>query len=193
MKKLRVLASVNVKAGLLDFLAGLNIALSRYGKSLDVLATRGTVNELQKHHFPVTTMSEFTGQPEILGGRLSSVHPWVHAGLAAYRTDEIEELKSLGIPLIDLLILNLFPLGEETSSLDGQFDSAGLALLDAASERVTVVVDPMDYLKVMRNIEEHGEVPEWERWGFFRKAQDHAAAYHSKAAKFYLHRRYGLP
>ncbi|MDO8461777.1 MAG: bifunctional phosphoribosylaminoimidazolecarboxamide formyltransferase/IMP cyclohydrolase, partial [Deltaproteobacteria bacterium] len=119
---------------------------------------------LRKNKVPVRDVSDYTGQPEILDGRLKTLHPKIHGGILAIRSNSkhLEELKKSGIGLIDLVVVNLYPF-EETVAKKGvsleeaieQIDIGGPTMIRAAAKNwqdVTVVVDPEDYSKVLEEL-----------------------------------------
>ena len=126
-----------------------------------IISTGGTARALRDAGCEVLEVSRHTGFPEILGGRVKTLHPWVFAGILAAPTAEHEaELSELEIPNIDLVVVNLYPF-RETVARDNadleeaveQIDIGGPSLIRAAAKnhvRVTVVVDPVDYGEVPR-------------------------------------------
>ncbi|ALJ56329.1 Bifunctional purine biosynthesis protein PurH [Candidatus Xiphinematobacter sp. Idaho Grape] len=159
MKVSRALISVFDKAGLVSF-------ASRLGElGIEMLATSGTARTLQVEGIPVMEISEFTGFPEILGGRVRTLHPKVHAGLLYLREREqhVQEVLAHGIQPIDLVIVNLYPFAE-TASRRGitleealeQIDIGGPSMIRSAAKNyryVTVVTDPADYASVLEDLE----------------------------------------
>jgi len=158
MKVSRALISVFDKTGLVPFASG----LERLG--IEILATSGTARTLQIKRIPVIEIAEFTGFPEILGGRVRTLHPKVHAGLLYLREKEqhIKEVLTYGIQPIDLVIVNLYPF-VETASRRGaheeileQIDIGGPSIIRSAAKNyrhVTVVTDPADYASVLEDLE----------------------------------------
>ncbi|MBI3958087.1 MAG: bifunctional phosphoribosylaminoimidazolecarboxamide formyltransferase/IMP cyclohydrolase [Chloroflexi bacterium] len=146
----RALFSVYDKTGLVDFARRLDAA------GVQLIASGGTARQLAEAGLPVTQVEQLTGFPEILGGRVKTLHPAIHGGILARRTDEhLAELRSHDLAPIDLVILNLYPFQQtvavpDVSEADAieQIDIGGVALLRAAAknfESVTVVSDPADY------------------------------------------------
>ncbi len=152
-----------------------------------LLSTGGTAEALRAAGCPVTDVAEHTEFPEILGGRVKTLHPRIFAGILAAPTEEHErELAGLGIPPIDLVVVNLYPF-RETAGRPGvtlaeaveQIDIGGPSLLRAAAKnhaRVTVVVDPGDYGTVLDALREGGGDGEFRR-ALALKAFRHTAAY----------------
>jgi phosphoribosylaminoimidazolecarboxamide formyltransferase/IMP cyclohydrolase len=157
----RALISVSDKTGLIDFAK----ALAAYG--VDILSTGGTAKALRDAGLEVTDVSEVTGFPEIMDGRVKTLHPKVHGGLLALRDkkDHAEAMEAHGIEGIDLLVVNLYPF-EATVKRGAGFeetieniDIGGPAMIRAASKNygwVTVVVDTEDYDFVLAEMSAHG-------------------------------------
>ena len=149
----RALLSVSDKTGLVDFARSLSEA------GVELVASGGTAKQIADAGLPVIAVEDLTGFPEILGGRVKTLHPAVHGGILARRTEHhLDELASHGIAPIDLVVVNLYPF-QETVAIPNvtlataveQIDIGGVALLRAAAknhESVTVVCDPEDYLEV---------------------------------------------
>ncbi len=179
-----MLLSVWDKRGLLPFAEGL------LGLGYRLLATGGTYKALKEAGLPVTHISDFTGFPEVLSGRVKTLHPKVHAALLA-RPDQEEELKALGFERIGVLAVNLYPFRETVArgasfyeALE-QIDIGGPAMLRAAAknlEAVLPVCDPEDYGRVLEALKE-GPTPEFRR-ALARKAFAHTAAYDAAIAEW---------
>jgi phosphoribosylaminoimidazolecarboxamide formyltransferase/IMP cyclohydrolase len=157
-----------------------------------IISTGGTAGALRDAGCEVLEVSRHTGFPEILGGRVKTLHPWVFAGILAAPTAEHEiELSELEIPTIDLVVVNLYPFREtvdrDNSDLEDaveQIDIGGPSLIRAAAKnhaRVTVVVDPADYGAVLSELSE-GEPGDDFRRRMAVKAFRHTAAYDSAIA-----------
>ncbi len=157
----RALISVSDKTGLEPFAA----ALARLGVA--ILSTGGTARALRNAGIAVTDVSEHTGFPEIMDGRVKTLHPAIHGGILARRSDvgHRAALKAHGIAGIDLVAVNLYPFEEavrERAALDRcieTIDIGGPAMIRAAAknhEDVTVVVQPSDYAAVMEEMETMG-------------------------------------
>ena len=159
----KAILSVHDKTGILDFARG----LSALGWQL--LASGGTAKLLRENGLPVTEVADYTQSPEILGGRVKTLHPAVHGGLLARPTQaDHQQLLSLGCDYIDLVAVNLYPF-EETIAKPGvdyaevieNIDIGGVTLIRAAAknhERVTLVCDPGDYAEVLAALQA-GEIP----------------------------------
>ncbi len=161
MSKFLALLSVSDKSGLVDF------ARSLYESGGELVASGGTAKQISDAGIPVRSVDEVTGFPEILGGRVKTLHPAVHGGILSRRTPQhLDELEAHGIAPIDLVVVNLYPFRETVaqpnvtlSSAIEQIDIGGVALLRAAAknnESVTVVCDPADYDAVAAAFAESG-------------------------------------
>lgn len=159
----RALLSVSDKSGLAEFAR----ALSERGWSL--LSTGGTARALREAGLQVTDVSEVTGHPEIMDGRVKTLHPAVHAGLLgrAGHAGDHDEMTGLGYEAIDMVVVNLYPFRETvarpgvtlTEAIE-QIDIGGPSMLRSAAknhERVWVVSDPADYDRVLSGLGESGE------------------------------------
>lgn len=155
--------SVHNKTGLIDFAKG----LTSLGWTL--LASGGTARLLKENGLSVTEVAEYTKSPEILGGRVKTLHPAIHGGLLARSTEaDRSELLALGWDYIDLVAVNLYPFEETVAKPDVAYadaieniDIGGVTLIRAAAknhERVTLVCDPADYAEVL-SLLQRGEVP----------------------------------
>ncbi len=158
MKIQRALISVWDKTGIVEF-AG---ELAKLG--VEILATGGTTQALRDSGLAVKEVSEFTGFPEMLDGRVKTLHPNIHAALLHRRDkpEHVKALKKLGIPPIDLVCVNLYPFEETAAKPDVKLEDAlekidvgGPALLRSAAKNhvwVTVVTDPADYARVVESL-----------------------------------------
>lgn len=156
----RALISVSNKAGLTDFAAHL------HERGIEILSTGGTAKALQDAGIPVIDVSEHTGFPEMMGGRLKTLHPKVHGGLLAVRDNEEHRAAAAAhdIPPIDLLVVNLYPF-EQTVARGGTFDECienidigGPAMIRAAAKNhaaVTVVVETDDYEAIIADMQQY--------------------------------------
>jgi len=160
---MRALLSVSDKSGVVEFARGL-VELD-----VELLASGGTGRVLRDAGLRVVPVSDVTRSPEILGGRVKTLHPAVHGGILSRRTREDDaELTSLGWRAIDIVAVNLYPfertVAEEDVALETaieQIDIGGVALLRAAAknyQHVTVLCEPQDYESVLEELREEGEV-----------------------------------
>ncbi len=179
----RAVVSVSDKRGLGEFASG----LARLG--IEILSTGGTARFLAEHGVAVVPVSDVTGFPEILGGRVKTLHPKIHGGILAnrHRSADVAELTQHGITPIDLVVVNLYPFRETAAAAGSSFadviesiDIGGPCMVRAAAKNfqsVTPVVDPEDYPQVLAAIEKAGEVPEALRRQLAVKAFRHTQGY----------------
>jgi phosphoribosylaminoimidazolecarboxamide formyltransferase/IMP cyclohydrolase len=178
----RALFSVYDKAGLAEFAR----ALAELG--VELVASGGTARALRQAGLAVREVSDLTGSPEILGGRVKTLHPAIHGGILSRRSDaDREQLGSLSWGEIDLVAVNLYPFAETAADPDAsleevveQIDVGGVALLRAAAKNfahVTAVCDPADYTGVLAEVEAQGEVSPETRRRLAVKVFAHTAAY----------------
>jgi len=187
-KVARAILSVSDKTGLSDFAR----ALARAG--VELLASGGTARALAASGVSVREVSDFTGAPEILDGRVKTLHPRVHGGLLGRPTDEHRaEMQKAGLSPIDLAVVNLYPFREAVArgaafdEIIENIDIGGPAMIRSAAknhERVTVVVDPADYPRVAAALEAHQEIPAQLRFELACKAFAHTAAYDGAIASY---------
>ena len=156
----RALLSVSDKTGLVDFAK----ALAGYG--VELVSTGGTAKALKDAGLKVIDVAELTGFPEMMDGRVKTLHPKVHGGLLAIRANKehAASMEKHGIKPIDLLVVNLYPF-EATVAKGAAFDDCienidigGPAMIRAAAKNhadVTVVVEPADYEKVLAELAQH--------------------------------------
>lgn len=189
MKVNRALISVSDKRGIIEFAKSLN----RLG--IQILSSGGTAKVLREAAVEVLEVSQYTGFPEILDGRVKTLHPLVHGGILADRSNPLhmEELEKFGIKPIDLVVINLYPFEETVkkgANLDEaieQIDIGGPALIRASAKNfkhVTVVVDPSDYPRIVEELERSGEVPLRLRLELARKAFWHTHNYDKTIAQY---------
>ncbi|HUW74602.1 MAG TPA: bifunctional phosphoribosylaminoimidazolecarboxamide formyltransferase/IMP cyclohydrolase [Methyloceanibacter sp.] len=189
-KVTRALLSVSDKTGLVDFAK----ALSERGVAL--VSTGGTAKALRNEGLEVTDVSDVTGSPEMMDGRVKTLHPKIHGGLLAMRGNEEHEaaMQQHGIPAIDLLVVNLYPF-EATVRAGGDFDVCienidigGPAMIRAAAKNhagVAVVVDPADYMDVLDEIERLDGTTSDLRKRLAAKAFAHTGAYDGAIATWF--------
>lgn len=173
---MRALVSVSDKTGVVDFAR----ALAERG--YEVLSTGGTLKALQDAGVPATAVSDVTGFPEILDGRVKTLHPAIHGGILARREEgHLAELQAHGLSPIDLVCVNLYPFretvarGVDLAEALENIDIGGPAMLRAAAKNfpgVVVLVDPADYGRVLE-----GELSLAERRRLAAKAFAHTSAY----------------
>jgi phosphoribosylaminoimidazolecarboxamide formyltransferase/IMP cyclohydrolase len=186
--KKQALISVSDKTGV----AALARALAELGYS--IISSSGTAGYLREQGLEVSEVEAVTGFPEILGGRVKTLHPHIHAGILADRSnpEHLETLARLGIGRIDLVAVNLYPFratlaraGATRQELIENIDIGGPSLLRAAAKNhagVVVLCDPEDYASVLRQLQNSGELPLESRIRLARKAFAHVAAYDAAIA-----------
>src|ERR1700759_4971250 len=179
---LTALLSVSDKTGIVDF------ARTLHASGVKLLSTGGTARLLAQNGLPVTEVSEITGFPEMLDGRVKTLHPRVHGGLLARRDvpEHMAALEEHGIGTIDLLIINLYPFAKATANPDCTLEDAienidigGPAMLRAAAKNwqdVTVLIDPADYAGVLDELKAGG-VQRATKFALAKKVFAHTAAY----------------
>ena len=181
----RALISVSHKEGIVDFAR----ELAKLG--IEILSTGGTAKLLRDGGVPVKDVSEFTGFPEMLDGRVKTLHPKVHGGLLGRRNnpEHVKQMKQHGIEPIDLVVVNLYPF-EQTVAKPGctleeaieNIDIGGPTMLRSAAKNYTdvaVVVSPGDYGRVLDEIRKTGEVSAKTRFELCRTVFLHTARYDS--------------
>ncbi len=183
----RALLSVSDKTGLTDFARGLE------SLGIGLISTGGTAQILRESSMPVVEISAMTGFPEIMDGRLKTLHPLVHGGLLGRRGVDDEVMAEHGISAIDLLVVNLYPFEKitarpECSIADGieNIDIGGPAMLRAAAknhDHVIVVCDPADYAEVLDALAHGGTTIEMRR-RLAAKAYAHTASYDGRIANW---------
>ena len=180
----RALISVSDKTGVVDFAKELS------SMGIEILSTGGTAKTLRNAGVPVIEVSDYTGSPEMMDGRLKTLHPKIHGGLLSRRSNpkDMEDIKKHGIGTIDLVAVNLYPFEKTISKPDVTFEEAienidigGPTMLRAASKNfadVTVVVDPADYSAVLAEMKKSGgEISRETRLNFANKVFAHTARY----------------
>jgi phosphoribosylaminoimidazolecarboxamide formyltransferase/IMP cyclohydrolase len=195
MKK-RALFSVSDKTGVCEFAR--RVAALGY----EIISTGGTQQTLEEAGIAVTKVSDVTGFPECLGGRLKTLHPAIHGGILAMRgnRDHMAQLDVLNIGLIDILVINLYPFkqtiqrpGVHLDEAIENIDVGGPALIRAAAKNwpdVVVAVDPSDYEGILDQLE-GGGVPKQRRFELASKVFEYTAHYDAVIAD-YLRRQAGI-
>ncbi len=179
----RALVSVSNKDGIVEFCTDL---IKDY--KVEIISTGGTLKTLLNSGLDVIDISEFTGFPEMMDGRVKTLHPKVHGGILARREIDQEVMKENHIKEIDLVVVNLYPFVETISKQDATLEEAienidigGPSMLRSAAKNnkyVTVVVDPNDYKLILNELQDNkGSVAEKKRSDLAAKAFTHTAAY----------------
>ena len=179
----RALISVSDKNGIVEF------ALKLRDLGIEIISTGGTAKTLKDNGIQVIGISEVTGFPECLDGRVKTLHPAVHGGLLAIRNnpEHMKQLQELDITPIDLVVINLYPF-KETIAKPGvtleeaieNIDIGGPTMLRSAAKNyqdVTVVTDPKDYDKVLTELGEEGDVSRDTKYRLALKVFEHTAHY----------------
>lgn len=187
----RALLSVSDKTGLIEFANGL------IQNGFEIISTGGTLKTLKDAGIPVKSVTEITGFPEILDGRVKTLHPNIHAGILAQRdnSDHMKTLTQQQITPIDLVCVNLYPFketlekGGSSSEIIEQIDIGGPSLLRAAAKNyqdITVVTEILDYDEVLKQLaENHGETTLDLRKKLAAKVFQKTAAYDALIAKYF--------
>jgi phosphoribosylaminoimidazolecarboxamide formyltransferase/IMP cyclohydrolase len=186
----RALISVSDKSGIVDLARSLQI------KGVELLSTGGTASLIANENIPVTEISDYTGFPEMMAGRVKTLHPKVHGGILGRRGQDEEVMQAHDIQPIDLVIINLYPFQETIAKPDCSFEDAienidigGPAMVRAAAKNhssVTVIVDPSDYATVLGEIDTNaGGVSDKTRFSLAIKAYEHTASYDGAIANYF--------
>jgi phosphoribosylaminoimidazolecarboxamide formyltransferase / IMP cyclohydrolase len=189
----RALLSVSDKTGLVDF------ARALVARKVELLSTGGTARLLIDAGIPVTEVSAYTGFPEIMDGRVKTLHPRVHGGLLGRRGVDDAVMAQHDIPPIDLLVVNLYPFAQTVAKPDCTYadaieniDIGGPAMVRAASknhESVTVIVDPADYDRVQSELDDNAGATSIDtRARLAAKAFAHTAKYDTMVSQYLLSR-----
>jgi phosphoribosylaminoimidazolecarboxamide formyltransferase/IMP cyclohydrolase len=183
----RALISVSDKRGLIPFVSGLR------DLGVEILSTGGTCRALREAGIEVFEVSEKTGFPEIMDGRVKTLHPTIHGGLLGRRGTDEQVMEEHGIEPIDLLAVNLYPFEQTIASEDATIEDAienidigGPAMIRAASKNhdgVAVVVDPDDYDSVLESMQKN-ELSIDVRRRLAAKAYAHTASYDTAITKY---------
>lgn len=186
---MRAIISVSNKSGIADFTRALQ------GLGIDIFSTGGTKRSLEEAEIKVHSISELTGFPEILDGRVKTLHPAVHGGILARRDlpKHLAELAQNHIETIDMVVVNLYPFVETVTrgkvSLDEaleNIDIGGPTLIRSAAKNfpfVLVIVDPIDYDIILERLR-HGDIDLQQRKNLASKAFQHVAIYDTAIAQY---------
>ncbi len=187
---MRALLSVYDKTGVVD------LARRLHELGVDLVSSGGTAAAIAESGVPVTDVADFTGYPAMLGHRVVTLHPMVHGGILADRSDpsHLADLETYGIPTIDLVVVNLYPF-RSNPSVD-LIDIGGPTLVRAAAKNhahVGVIVDPADYTEVLGELAMKGALSKRLRRRLARKAFAHTAAYDAAIVDWFDEDVEGLP
>lgn len=186
----RALLSVSDKTGIVDF------ARSLAGKGVDILSTGGTAKLLADNGIQVTEVSNYTGHPEIMDGRVKTLHPKVHGGILARRGIDEAVMAENDISAIDIVVVNLYPFAEavsdENCSLENaieNIDIGGPTMVRAAAKNhkdVTIVVNAEDYSRVLAEMDANNDSLTYQtRFDLAIAAYEHTAAYDGMIANYF--------
>ena len=189
MKK-RAIISLSDKTGVVEFAKEL-VCLD-----YEILSTGGTAKILRENGIKVTNVSDITGFPECLDGRVKTLHPMIHAGILAIRDNKehMEQIEKLGVSPIDIVAINLYPFkqtvlkpGVEREEVIENIDIGGPTMIRAAAKNwqdVAVIVDPADYAKVIDELKANGTVSRETKLTLAYKVFDHTSSYDTMIASY---------
>lgn len=185
----RALLSVSDKTGLIDF------AKALAARGVEILSTGGTFTALADAEIPVRTVESYTGSPEVMDGRVKTLHPRVHGGLLGREGRDDKDLERLGGAYIDLVVVNLYPFEQTLAKGNATFeeliekiDIGGPSMLRSSAknhERVTVICDPADYGTVLAEIASQGQTTLSTRRKLASKVYARTAAYDTAIAAWF--------
>ena len=185
----RALISVSDKNGIIEF------AKTLHAQGIEILSTGGTAKLLIDNMVPVMEVSKHTGFPEIMDGRVKTLHPKIHGGILGRRGIDDDVMKTNDIAPIDLVVVNLYPFEETVAQEDCTFDDAienidigGPAMVRATAKNhayVSIIVDPEDYQRVLEELHDNeGVVSDDTRFDLAVKAFEHTAKYDGMIANY---------
>ncbi len=184
----RALISVSDKTGILDF------ARALVARDVEILSTGGTAKLLMENNVAVTEVSSYTGFPEMMDGRIKTLHPKIHGGILARRGKDEAVMQEHGIQAIDLLVVNLYPFEATVANPEclladaiENIDIGGPTMLRAAAKNhndVVVVVEPSDYTEVLKQLAENGGTDYQLRYQLAWKTFAHTAKYDSAISNY---------
>jgi phosphoribosylaminoimidazolecarboxamide formyltransferase/IMP cyclohydrolase len=187
----RAVVSVSDKQGLAEFVK----VLANQG--VEILSTGGTAKSLREQGIKVVDVSEYTGFPEMMEGRVKTLHPKVHGGILADRDkkEHMDQMKAQGIKRIDMVVVNLYPfeatVAKPNCTLEQaieNIDIGGPSLIRASAKNfkhVTVVVDPADYAPLAQELKAgKGSISAKTNFRLARKAFEHTHHYDGAIAKY---------
>ena len=186
----RALISVSDKSGIVDF------ARSLQQQGVELLSTGGTAKMIAEAGLPVTEIADFTGFPEMMAGRVKTLHPKVHGGILGRRGVDDDVMAEHGIQPIDLVVINLYPFQQTVARPDCSLEDAienidigGPAMVRAAAKNhdsVTIVVDPLDYEVVLEEMAaNNGSLTSATRFSLAVRAFEHTSSYDGAIANYF--------
>ncbi len=196
IKVKRALVSVSDKKGLASFAKGLA------SLGIEIISTGGTARHLREAGIPVVEVSDYTGFPEILDGRVKTLHPKIHAGLLALRenAEHVKQLQAHHIGLIDMVVVNLYPFGSViqkknvslTEALEN-IDIGGPSMLRSAAKNfksVAVICNPLRYPEILKELENNnGLLSDAVLFKLASEAFEHTAQYDQTISRFFIQRK----
>lgn len=194
---MRALISVSDKSGIIE------LAKRLHDLDIEIISTGGTARKIEEAGIKVIKVSDITGFPECLDGRVKTLHPKIHAGILAIRSnpEHMEQIKKLNVEPIDFVFINLYPFRQTISNPDvlladaiENIDIGGPTMLRSAAKNyqdVTVVVDPNDYNKVLEELENNGKVSLETKFNLCYKVFEHTASYDALIFN-YLRQKQGI-
>lgn len=193
---MKALISVSDKTGIVDFAKELE------KQGVEIISTGGTYKKLKEEGVKAIEISELTGFPECLDGRVKTLHPIVHAGILAMRSNEshMKQLQDLNIDTIDFVVVNLYPF-KQTILKDGvtraeaveNIDIGGPTMLRSAAKNyqdVAVITDPKDYETVLSELKENGKVSLDTKFYLMQKVFEHTSNYDTMISKYIKEQRH---
>lgn len=199
LKLRRALISVSDKTGVIE------LAQALHDGQVSILSTGGTFKTIQSAGIPVTEVSEITGFPECLDGRVKTLHPNVHAGILARTSyaDDVETLKELNIEAFELVVVNLYPFaqtvakpGTDLAKAAEFVDIGGPTMVRAAAKNfphVCILTSPSQYQDFIAELKQSGEISFNTRLNLSRDAFQHTAAYDSAIADYLVEQTQQAP
>ena len=187
-KVTRALVSVSDKTGILEFCR----SLSQLG--IELLSTGGTAKLLAENKIPVTEVSDYTGFPEMMDGRVKTLHPKVHGGILGRRGVDDAIMVANGIQPIDMVVVNLYPFEQTIANPDCDLETAienidigGPTMIRAAAKNhadVAVVVDPADYATILNELQADNSLSHQTRFQLALKSFEHTGRYDTAIATY---------
>jgi phosphoribosylaminoimidazolecarboxamide formyltransferase / IMP cyclohydrolase len=184
----RALVSVSDKSGIVDFCHELSLL------GIEILSTGGTAKILSEHNIKVTEVADYTGFPEMMDGRVKTLHPKIHGGILGRRGLDDEVMMTNGIQPIDMVVVNLYPFENTVAMPDcdlhtaiENIDIGGPTLIRAAAKNyidVTVIVDPLDYVRTLKELKASNGISMQTRFTLALKCFQHTAHYDTAIASY---------
>ena len=185
----RALISVSEKSGVVE------LAQALHENGIKLLSTGGTAKLISEHDIPVTEIAEYTGFPEMMDGRVKTLHPKVHGGILGRRGTDDAVMQAHDIEPIDMVVINLYPFQKTVANPDCTLEEAienidigGPAMVRAAAKNhasVAVVVDPADYTRLIDEMAtNNGSLSDETRFSLAVKAYEHTASYDGAIANY---------